>query len=138
MSESNSASSCLTSILASSIPSSTTYQIPLLLVTALLAAMFGRCLPSCLMESLDGELQQATLLYNQAVGDYLLEVSDSELSADLLAAPVTLENSSAHRSSHAWNYSTNLWAAQRSLIRDLDLPLQNQGFEEQDTAARRV
>ncbi|KAK7052098.1 hypothetical protein R3P38DRAFT_2762530 [Favolaschia claudopus] len=86
MSDCNSASSSVASILTTYSPSSTTYQIPLVvLVVVLLAGLLGRCLPSCLMDSLDRELRQATLLYDEAIGGYLFEVLESELSGDLLA-----------------------------------------------------
>ncbi|KAK7050437.1 hypothetical protein R3P38DRAFT_3173808 [Favolaschia claudopus] len=74
------------SALASSFPSSIPYQLSLVFVAfAIFVGLLSRCLPSCLMKSLDGQIQQATGLYNQAVyGHFLALPEETELSEELL------------------------------------------------------
>ncbi|KAK7052337.1 hypothetical protein R3P38DRAFT_2762726 [Favolaschia claudopus] len=74
------------SALASFFPSSNPYQLSLVFVaSAIFVGLLSRCLPSCLMKSLDEQVQQATGLYNQAVGGHFLSFpEETELSEKLL------------------------------------------------------
>ncbi|KAK7052124.1 hypothetical protein R3P38DRAFT_2762550 [Favolaschia claudopus] len=74
------------SALASSFPSLNPYYLSLVFVAfAILVGVLGRSLPSCLMKSLDEEVQQATVLYNQAMsGRFLVNSEEHELSEELL------------------------------------------------------
>ncbi|KAK7023130.1 hypothetical protein R3P38DRAFT_3195084 [Favolaschia claudopus] len=82
--ESHSVSSI--SALASSFPSSTPYQMSLIFVAfAIFVGLIGRSLPSSLMKSLDEEIQQATVLYDQVMsGRFLVTSEEHELSEELL------------------------------------------------------
>ncbi|KAK7016919.1 hypothetical protein R3P38DRAFT_3275536 [Favolaschia claudopus] len=73
--------------LASSFPSSTPYYLSLVFIAfAIFVGLLSRSLPSCLMKSLEGEVQQAGVLYDKAVGGHFLAISElSEFSRELLA-----------------------------------------------------